>query len=843
MKRRIAVVLACCAVALLSACSGSSASGELPDTTETDGGSDTPITPDGTATDTPPPPPPPACPPAGFPIAKTIHRLNKAEYNNTVRDLLSDESKPADDFPADDQGYGYDNIANVLSMSPLLFEKMERAAERMIDDALKVPQAPFSVLQWDAEALTGTVGKATAVGWNLWTNGKLPTTFEATGDGVYVVSVSAYGKQAGPALTKMGLWMDTVEIVVEVAAVQDASATYKAAFDITAGTHEIAASFNNDFYDPGGAGDRNLIVHSLMVEGPYQPGTVLHMVEGEALPIGADTGDGFQKITTGDPANVSLTLKSSGTYTMQVRAYGESQDGSHPLLVGIVDGQPVTTTTEISNDLINPNTFTLEAPLTSGEHTVGFQLTNPAEDGSTAVYVDWFRILGATDLDAESNPVREALMTCSPDEMDADACTRQILGAFGRRAWRRPLTDNELDRLATLAQQARDLTQSFDEGIRMGMHALLLSPHFLYRVELDPALGTGESRALTDHELATRLSYALWSSMPDDELDTLADAGTLRTLETLDAQVRRMLLDPKAQAITENFAGQWLYLRNMDNIVRDSVLFPEFTDALAQSMRAETEGLFQSFLTTPDANMLDMVYTDSTRVDAVMADFYGLDGHSGEGAEWLTTTGTHRFGLMSHAAILSLTSHTFGTSPVNRGKWVLGQLLCMEPPPPPAEVITELVIDENQPMSMRDRLALHRADPSCAGCHNLMDPIGLGMDNFDAIGRWRTLDDFGFPVDPAGELVDGTPFSTADELASVIRDHYALPSCMVDQLFTYFLGRGVDTTDQCVLNEITDSWGESGHSLEDLIVRLLTHDVFTLRTPPDEPTTEGEVSP
>jgi len=753
---------------------------------------------------------------------------------------LADKTQPADDFPADDQGYGYDNIADVLSMSPLLFEKIDRAAERLIDAALAIPMAAFETLYWEAEVLEGTVGAANALGWNLWSNGELPTTFEAPDDGVYVVTAYVEGHQAGPALVQMGLRFDTEEVLLQVASIAGSAAMYQAAFGATAGTHEIAASFKNDFYDPDNSLDRNLIIDWLRVEGPYQAGTALHRVEGETLPVGSDAGNGFQRIATGDPATAVLTLSATGTYRLQAHVYGATEDDTKPQMAWVVDGNLLADPKTIKHTEAERVMMTQDVSLTAGDHTIGVQLINPAAESICALYVDWFTVLGATDLNVDPNPVREVLLTCSPETMDAAACTEEILGSFGRRAWRRPLNSTELTRLSALATNARTLTESFDEGIRFGMQALLLSPHFLYRVELDPALGTGEPHPLTHHELATRMSYALWSTIPDAELNTLADEGTLHEPATLEAQVRRMLLDPKTAALTDNFAGQWLQLRNMSNIVRDSVLFPEFTEALAQSMREETERVFEWFLQSSDTNVLDMMTSETTSVDATLATFYGLPGHSGEGVEWMTGAEQNRFGILSHASILSITSHTFGTSPVNRGKWVLGQLLCMEPPPPPAEINTQLVVDENQPMSMRDRLAQHRADPMCAGCHNLMDPIGLALENFDAIGRWRTTDDYGFPVDPAGELVDGTPFVSPQELAVVIRDHHALPHCMVEQLFTYVLGRGFDASDSCVLDDLAQEWEGDGYVLDELIVRLLTSPTFTQRTPPDVPTPEEE---
>jgi hypothetical protein len=291
-----------------------------------------------------------------------------------------------------------------------------------------------------------------------------------------------------------------------------------------------------------------------------------------------------------------------------------------------------------------------------------------------------------------------------------------------------------------------------------------------------------------------------------------------------------MLADSKANSIIENFAGQWLQLRKMDDVVRDSVLFPEFDQELSNAMRRETELLFKSYLHGTQ-NLLDMIVSGVTFVNPRLAEFYGMSGLTGDGFEPVSTTGIHRFGLLSHASILTFTSHTFGTSPVRRGKWVLSQLLCDEPLPPPPEVVTELVVEEGQEMSMRDRLAAHVKDPGCAVCHKTMDPIGLGMDNYSAIGQWRTLDDFGFPVDPAGVLPGELAFAGPEELSKIIRENPDTARCVVHHLFTYMFGRGEILTDYCDLEELTAAWAATGYAFSELFVLLAQSPQFTHRVP------------
>jgi len=757
--------------------------------------------------------------------------------------LLGDDSQPANDFPADDHGYGYDNIADVLSMSPLLFEKYNRAVERMLDTALDIPVTELQSIQWEAENLEGTAGQASGNMWILWSNGEIPTTFKAIDAGIYVVSALAAGQQFGDELTRMGFRMDSKETVVEVAALQAAPALYQVAFYVEAGEHEIAVSFKNDFGDPGTKDDRNLLVDWIEVEGPYPTATSLQTFEAESLGAGSPDGAGHTVLTTGEAIQVPLTLSVDGTHELSIRLYGIPAGGVMPEMDMQLDGESLASMAVTATSLY-PEIASLEQVLTAGMHTLSLHLTNPGTSGeeTRSLVVDWVRIFGATDLPEATIPeARARIFLCNPSDQSDDTCITDILKTFARRAWRRPVTDSELTRLEGLFTFAREETD-VERGVRTALHAILLSPHFLFRVEIDPQLGAPQPHAITDHELATRLSYALWSSMPDESLDALADTGDLHIPDTLEAQVRRMLLDPKSDALTQNFAGQWLYLRAVEDIIRDSVLFPEFNVEVGEAMRRETELLFESTLRGTD-NGLDMLTHPSTQVNPLLAEYYGLEGHSGEGFEALPTEGTHRVGLLSHGSILSVTSNAFGTSPVKRGKWIMSQILCIPPSPPPPDVETTLFNDDEVDMSMRDRLAKHREDPKCAPCHAMMDPIGLGLDNYSPIGKWRTEDDFGFPIDASGTLPDGTDFESPEQLIEIVRNHPATGACFVRQLFTYMLGRGHEVSDMCTLESIAEAWAEKGYVFEELLVLIAQSDPFILRQAPAVPDVSGEEIP
>ncbi|MFZ4738650.1 MAG: DUF1592 domain-containing protein [Bradymonadia bacterium] len=669
----------------------------------------------------------------------TLRRLNRDEYDLTLRDLLGDRSAPARDFPADDLGHGFDNQADVLSVSPVLVEKYDRAAERVVEAALRVPRRTTDRTTVEAEALTSSVGRAFQGFWNLWSNGEVggPVTFAEAGR--YRLTIRAGCQLAGPDPCQMSVRFDGVDVaVLEVPATPDAPADYSVEVDATEGHHSFGAAFLNDFYAPDAADpnqrDRNLLVDRFETEGPL-------------------------------------------------------------------------------------------------------------------------------DFDPEAtNPTRDAILVCAPSSPvgpEADACAREILTAFGSRAWRRALTPGELDRLVALVSVATGEGDPFERGVRLAMHALLLSPHFLFKVETDPT--PFEADALTPHplsgdELATRLSYFLWGSIPDEALTRDAASGALNDDAVLAATVDRMLDDPRAAAFVERFAGQWLHLRNLANVAPDYARFPDFDDALRHSMRAETEAYFRAFL-DEDRSALDLLDARFTFLDARLARHYGLPFEAGDAPdtlrrvdlEALDPEGT-RGGLLTHGSILTVTSFPTRTSPVKRGKWVMEQLLCSEPPPPPPGV--EGLRDEiDANATFRERLEQHRAEPVCAGCHALMDPIGFGLETYDGIGAYRT-EDAGKPIDDSGELPGERPFHGARELAALLKDDAALHECMVEQLFTFAVGRAPDLADLCALDEVEARFAADGHRFRALIKHLVQSPSFRSRrpenpgdAPPETDAASAEVSP
>ena len=407
---------------------------------------------------------------------------------------------------------------------------------------------------------------------------------------------------------------------------------------------------------------------------------------------------------------------------------------------------------------------------------------------------------------------------------------RQILERFATRAYRRPLRGDELRRLLRFVEMAEKNRDSFETGIELALQAVLVSPHFLFRVELDPR--PDDPRAIhpiSHYELASRLSYFLWSSMPDDALFELARKKTLREPDVLEGQVRRMLKDPRSRALVDNFAGQWLQLRTLNEFKPDPDLFPSFDEKLRAAMLRETELFFENVV-REDRGILDFIDADYTFVNERLAKHYGLSGVKGESFRRVSLTGTPRGGILTQAAVLSVTSNPTRTSPVKRGKWILENILGTPPPPPPAGV-EELKDDKEAVLSgsLRQRMEQHRANPNCATCHQRMDPLGFGFENFDAIGGWRTKEGK-HAIDPSGTLPNGQSFKGPAELRGILKTRQeAFARCLAEKLLTYALGRGVERYDRCALDDIVRGVGKDNYKFSRLVIEIAKSDPFQKR--------------
>jgi mono/diheme cytochrome c family protein len=425
---------------------------------------------------------------------------------------------------------------------------------------------------------------------------------------------------------------------------------------------------------------------------------------------------------------------------------------------------------------------------------------------------------------------RRRIFVCEPKEPgEEEACARRILSTLMRRAYRRPVTDADLQRPMELYRNARS-AGNFDAGIEMALSAVLVNPQFLFRIEAEPpGVAPNSAYRLPDIQLASRLSFFLWSSIPDDELLGLAERGELSKPEVLEAQARRMLADPRSRSLVSNFAGQWLHLRNLESITPDLRLFPDFDDNLRQAFRRETELLFEGVL-REDRSVLDLLKSDHTYLNERLAKHYGIPNVYGSHFRRVELgDDTTRGGLLRQGSVLTVTSYATRTSPVIRGKWILENILGTPPPPPPANVPALKDNTVSSSLSVRERLAEHRANVACAGCHKLMDPVGFSLENYDAVGRWRSFEE-GKPIDSTGGLPDGSQFEGVTGLeGALLKRPEVFVGTLTEKLLTFALGRGVDYHDAVAVRGIVRDARANNYQFSSLIVGIATSTPFQMR--------------
>jgi hypothetical protein len=427
-------------------------------------------------------------------------------------------------------------------------------------------------------------------------------------------------------------------------------------------------------------------------------------------------------------------------------------------------------------------------------------------------------------------PSRRKILIAKPADPSEDAaCAEKIFQNLMRRAYRRPITNEDLEKPMAFYRETRE-TEIFEAGIEAGLSAILVSPQFLMRVEEDPeGIKPGTAYRIPDLQLASRLSFFLWSSIPDDELLETAIRGELHNPKILAKQTRRMLADPRARSLASNFADQWLYLRNLESLTPDVRLFPDFDDNLRQAFRRETELFFESIL-QEDRSILDLLKADYTYLNERLAKHYGISGVYGSHFRKVAVTPeTHRGGLLRHGSVLAVTSYATRTSPVIRGHWILGNLLGNPPPPPPPNVPTLKEKTISATLSVRERLAEHRANPACASCHDVMDPVGFALENFDAIGRWRDYED-GQPVDASGGFPDGSKFVGADALEdNLLKRPELFVGTFAEKMLTFALGRGIEPYDAPAIRQIIREAGNDDFKFSSAIIAIVNSTPFQMR--------------
>jgi hypothetical protein len=699
----------------------------------------------------------------------TIRRLNRTEYNNTIRDLLGVDSRPADEFPQDDSGYGFDNIGDVLSLSPVLMERYVRAAERVSRQAL-----------YGVETMTPTLVRLNA-GQRQIVERKTPLTeYDVTGlslpnalhaihtvpvEAEYRMKVSFGGvRPAGSDPLSISLWLDGVKLQTKE-------------IDPVA----VAASFFTDRQDLSG---KTLDFTARLPAGQHWLAlTVDHLYEG--LPVSYN-GPNPAKRPMPPPEEFRPPANATPERLERMRRAFEAR----------------------KNEIVPVGEARVSFVEVAGPYN---QVKGPSPASRKAVHVCG-HLPGAS-----GKVVHQAW------------CSTKIINSLARRAFRRPVAPAETARFIKLAADARRRGDSFDEGLAVAMQAILVSPDFLFRIEKDrPQTGTELGHRIGQHELATRLSYFLWASMPDEALMAAADRGTLRRPAVLGAQVRRMLKDPRARTLAQEFGGQWLQFRALESVTRDREKFPAFEDYLRFSMRQETELFFET-LVREDRSIVDFLNGNYTFLNERLARHYGIEGVTGPEFRRVDLTGTKRGGVLTQASVLTVSSYATRTSPVLRGKWVLDNILGTPPPEPPPDVpnLDEAAVGTSA--SMRKQMEAHRKNPTCASCHRRMDPLGFGLENFDAVGAWRT-EDGKFPIDASGELPDGREFDGPTELTAILtQDRDAFARCLTGKLLTYALGRGLERSDRRTVKTISTDLASADYRFSSLVLGIVNSRPFQMR--------------
>lgn len=635
----------------------------------------------------------------------TVQRLNRTEYNNTIQDLFGIDLTPAENFPADDVGEGFDNIGDVLSLPPLLMEKYLDAAEQVANAVIDTSTADQRTIAPLNDTLLTTNGQKGRTGQYLVlaSHGEVIGKFDVPATGEYKIVVTAKGDQAGDEKVRFTL-NQKQESLAEFSVVKQREAeVFEHTMNLRQGRRELSVEFINDYYAEG-VGDRNLHVKEISVVGP---------------------------------------LNGTG---------------------------------KIKRNQIHRQFVT-------------------AEPGP-----------GLKPIDA----------------------AKEVLAPTLKRAFRRGVSSEEVLRYSRLVETAMNGGETYEVGLSLALQTILVSPDFLFRLELEPSGSDGDVD-LNDYEVASRLSYFLWSSMPDDQLFQLAAEGQLKKPEVLREQVKRMLQDQRSRSLVDNFASQWLNLRNLDEIQPNTDVFKTFNDDLRSDMRQETEMLFETIV-KEDRSLDAMLDADFTFVNKRLAEHYGIEGIDSKEFQRVSLAGTQRSGVLTHASILTLTSNPGRTSPVKRGKWIMENIFGDAPPPPPPGVPELEETAEAQPdASLREQLAKHREDPGCAACHKVMDPLGLGLENFDAIGRYRTEDD-GRPIDSSGELPSGETFQGPLQLLKVVQSRREkFRRTFAEKLMVYAIGRGARYYDRCAVDECLKQAAGKSNRFSAFVEAIVVSDPFLKR--------------
>ena len=684
-----------------------------------------------------------------------LHRMNRVEYANAIRDLLALEVDSSTLLPADDSSHGFDNIADVLGVSPSLLERYVSAAAKI--SRLAVGERDAAPAQVTYTVKGDLSQNQTLEGQPLGTRGGTTIRHNFPVDGEYLIKLSLLKLSFGQVFGE-GAEGEELEVTLNGERVK----LFK--------LDEVPMFFMREA--PGSHPPKP------------QPTDALE----ERVKMTPDIRLEFRvKVKAGPQAiGVAFLQKNYAANEDLVRRPSSS---TYDVFIGMQYGY--TTAPHLSRVVI------------TGPY-------NPTGLGDT--------------------PSRRRVLVCRPaSASDETTCARQIVSTLARRAFRRVVNDNDVASLLTFYQQERDRTGNFEAGIEMAVRRILADPEFIFRFEPTPAgVAPNTPYRIRDTELASRLSFFLWSTIPDDELLQLGIDGKLHEPAVLEKQTRRMLADPKARALVTNFANQWLFLRDLKNANPDVTVFPDFDDNLRQGFQRETEMLFESVV-REDRSVLDLLDADYTFVNERLARHYGIPNVYGPDFRRVPVANDARRGLLGHGSLLLVTSNANRTSPVIRGKWVLENLLGSQAPLPPPDVPPLEEKPTAAARSVRERIEQHRANPTCAGCHKIMDPIGLALENFDAIGRWRTSDE-GVAIDASAQLVDGTPLDGPATLRKALLNRSdVFVTAMTEKLLMYGMGREIKYYDMPAVRGVMHVAADKRYRFSDLVLGIVKSDPFQMR--------------
>lgn len=695
-----------------------------------------------------------------------LHRLTRTEYKNAIRDLLALDNLPQEmDYtvllPADNASSGFDNLADLLFVSPAIMERYLDAARKISRLAVGDPKAPTMV---NIHVMPGQHPQDAQVeGLPMGTRGGLAINSYFPLDGSYDVKVETSGQAR-----------DQFQIEISV------------------------DGERKQLFALGGGGGGRGAAPAKPGAAPAKPGAA------PAKPAAAPPKPAAAANAEGAPAERSQGLPGAAGFGRGGNNVYRVQVPAGPHLVGVTFAEK---TEAIDEAVLKPRT----------------------RDRGTQPAIGRVTISGPYDATGPGNtPSREKIFTCQTKD---DACARQILSNLMRRAFRRPITNDDISDLMPFYTAGK--ADSFDQGIQKAVERLLVSPQFLYRIEADkPNTAAGVAFPVTDLELASRLSFFLWSSIPDDELLDTAIAGKLRQPGVVEQQVKRMLADPRSESMVNNFASQWLFLRDLEIKEADLFLFRDFDEVLRHDLARETE-LFLDSILRENRPVTDLITAKYTFLNERLAKHYEIPNIQGSYFRKVTfPADSPRGGLLGQASVLMITSTSVRTSPVVRGKYVLDNFLASPPPPPPPNVPSLKTEGKttDEPLSLREAMTLHRASPNCAGCHAKMDPIGFSLENFDAVGRWREVDATNKPIDASTQLVDGTKFTGVNGLKGIIlKDPDRFVNAVTEKLMMYALGRNVQYYDAPSIRAIVRDSAKQNNTFASLVEGIVKSRPFQMR--------------